>query len=113
MSSYELLELLEWMPDRGAFKTSARGEEYSEEEITWRHIANELARLRATMHAVHGGQQYDPPILLSRKEQIEEAEDAEAAAERREEFFAFADRSTQYAIEAAEADDDALAGVGG
>lgn len=113
MSSYELLELLEWMPDRGAFKTAARGEEYSEEEITWRHIANELARLRATMHAVHGGQQYDPPLLLSRAEQREEADDAEAAAERREEFFAFADRSTQYAIEAAEQDEDDLIEVGG
>lgn len=109
MSSYELLELLEWMPDRGAFKTSVRGGEYSEEEITWRHIANELARLRATMHAVHGGQRYDPPLLLSKHDQREEAEDAEAAEYRREEFFSFADR-TPKAIEAADND---LIEVGG
>lgn len=97
MSSYELLELLEWMPERGAFKTCLRGGEYSEEEITWRHIANELARLRATMHAVHGGQRYDPPTLLTKAEQRAEVEEAEAAEERREEFFVFADRT---AIEA-------------
>lgn len=109
MSSYELLELLEWMPDRGAFKTSVRGEEFSEEEITWRHIANELARLRASFHAVHGGQRYDPPLLLSRKEQREEAEDAEASEERREEFFSFADR-TPKAI-AVKDDDDELSEV--
>ena len=95
MSSYELLELLEWMPDRGAFKSSLRGAEYSEEELTWRHIANELARLRATMHAVHGGQRYDPPLLLSRAQQRDEVEEAEATQERREEFFAFADRTSK------------------
>lgn len=92
MSSYEMLELLEFMPDKGAFKTALRGGEYSEQEITWRHIANELARLRATMHAVHGGQRYDPPTLLTRAEQREEAEDAEEMEERREDFFSFADR---------------------
>jgi hypothetical protein len=95
MISYELLELLEHMPDRGAFKTAYRGGEYSEEEITWRHIANELARLRATMHAVHGGQRYEPPLLLTKAAQIAEAEDAEAAAERREEFFSFATRDLE------------------
>lgn len=67
MSSFELLELLQWMPERGAFKTSARGNEYSEEEHVWRHIANELARLRATMHAVYGGKKYEPPLMLSVK----------------------------------------------
>lgn len=97
MSSYELLELLEFMPERGAFKTAARGGEYSEEELTWRHIANELARLRATMHAVHGGQQYDPPVLSSRAEQIDEFEDAMATAERREDFFGFADHTEEFA----------------
>lgn len=112
MSSYELLELLEYMPDRGAFKTSARGGEYSEEEITWRHIANELARLRATMHAVHGGQRYDPPLLLSKAAQLEELEELEETAERREDFFAFADR-TPLAIEAPSCEDDDVIEVGG
>lgn len=99
MSSYELLELLEYMPDEGAFKRALRGGEYSEQEITWRHIANELARLRATMHAVHGGQKYDPPLLLSKAQVEAEQEDLEATAERREDFFSFADR-TPKAIEA-------------
>jgi len=104
MSSYELLELLEWMPERGAFKSCARGGEYSEEEITWRHIANELARLRATMHAVHGGHRYDPPLLLTKAEQRANEEEAEAAEERREDFFSFVDRSSRD-IEPVEDDD--------
>jgi hypothetical protein len=77
MSSYELLELLEFMDNRGAFKTALRGGEYSDEELTERELFNEVARLRATMHAV----------------QREQVEDAEAAAERREEVFSFADRT--------------------
>ena len=104
MSSYELLELLEWMPERGAFKSCARGGEYSEEEITWRHIANELARLRATMHAVHGGHRYDPLLLLTKVEQRANEEEAEAAEERREDFFSFVDRSSRD-IEPVEDDD--------
>jgi hypothetical protein len=107
MSSYEMLELLEWMPERGAFKTSIRGGEYSEEELTWRHIANELARLRATMHAVHGGKRYDPPVLDSRAGQREKAEELEDTAERREDFFWFADRSqTLGVLETAGLDDE-------
>lgn len=92
MSSYELLELLEWMPERGAFKTCLRGGEYDEDQLTWRHIASELARLRASFHAAHGGQRYDPPVLLTKAQQIDEVEDAEASEERREDFFAFATR---------------------
>lgn len=95
MSSYELLELLEFMPETGAFKSAVRGGEYTEGELVWRHIANELARLRATMHAVHGGKRYDPPTLLSKAAQKAEQADAEAAFERREEFFSFADRTPE------------------
>jgi hypothetical protein len=93
MSSYELLELMEFMDDRGAFKTALRGGEYNDEELTMRELFNEVARLRAPMHAVHGGQRYEPPRLMSKAQQREEIEDAEAAAERREEIFSFADRS--------------------
>lgn len=92
MSSYDLLALLEFMDDEGALKSALRGGEYSEKQNTWRHIANELARLRATMHAVHGGQRYDPPLLLSKADQRAETESAEETAERREDFFSFADR---------------------
>jgi hypothetical protein len=69
-----------------------RGGEYSEARLDIRHLANEVARLRATMHAVHGGQRYDPPTLLSKAQQRAEAESAEETAERREDFFSFADR---------------------
>jgi hypothetical protein len=93
MSSYDLLVLLEFMDDEGALKSALRGGEYSERELTQRHHANETARLRATMHAVHGGQRYEPPTLMSKAEQLDQIEEAEAAAERREEVFTFADRS--------------------
>lgn len=93
MSSYELLELLEFMPEQGAFKTALRGAEYSEDQITWRHIANELARLRATMHAVYGGQRYEPPLLLTKAEQRDRLSELEETAERREDFFSLADRT--------------------
>jgi hypothetical protein len=95
MSSYELLTLLEFMDEDGAFKTAVRGGEYSEDQMTWRHIANEIARLRATMHAVHGGQRYEPPLLLSKAAQQDEIEDAQAAEERREDFFSFATRELE------------------
>lgn len=93
MSSYELLELLEFMPEQGAFKTALRGGEYSEDQITWRHAANEIARLRATMHAVYGGQRYEPPVLLTKAEQRREQAELEETAERREDFFSLADRT--------------------
>jgi hypothetical protein len=110
MSSYELLELLEFVPENDAALSRAlRGGEYSETELTLRHLTNEVARLRATMHAVHGGQRYDPPLLLSKSQQQAEVEDAEAAEERREDFFAFADRSQP---ELTQANDDDLIEVG-
>lgn len=93
MSSFELLDLIEFMDDDGALKTAMRGGEYSEDQLAVRHLANEVARLRATMHAVHGGRKYDPPLLLSKAEQNIEHEDSMAAEQRREDFFSFADRS--------------------
>jgi hypothetical protein len=104
MSSYELLELLEHMPERGAFKTAARGGEYSEEEITLRHLANEVARLRATMHAVYG-QRYDPPLLMTKAEQREQLEDLEETSERREDFFSLVERSSAAKVSEASHDD--------
>ena len=93
MTSYELLELLEYMDEEGALKSALRGGEYSEARSDIRHLANEVARLRATMHAVHGGQSYDPPLLLSRAELKAQAEEAEATTERREDFYGLADRT--------------------
>jgi hypothetical protein len=95
MISYELLELLEFMDDEGAFKTAYRGGEYSEKELTRRRTHNEIALLRSSFHAVHGGQRYEPQLLLSKAQQEAEAESTEAAAERREEFFSFATRELE------------------
>lgn len=95
MSSYELLELLEYMPESGALKKALRSGEYSDDEIIWRHIANELSKLRAITETVHGGKNTTMrtfPTLAELREQVEEAE---AAEERREDFFSFADRSSK------------------
>jgi hypothetical protein len=94
MSSYELLELIEFLPEDGAYRFAARGGEYSERDLAFRHHANETARLRATMHAVHGGQRYEPPILQSIASRIAEAENLERTEEAREDFFGFATRNT-------------------
>ena len=93
MSSYELLELLEYMDDRGAFKRAARGGEWSKEEAIWVHIANEIAKLRATTHVVHGGKDaaYAPMIFMSPSELRELAEKAEEMEDTRESVFQFAD----------------------
>lgn len=93
MGSYELMELLEFMPDDGAFKTAARGGEFTERDQVWRHIATELAKLRATTHAVYGGKQYSPKVFYTMAELQEMIQESEEAEERREEFFQFADRT--------------------
>jgi hypothetical protein len=92
MSSYELLELLEFMNDRGAFKTAARGGEWSKEEAIWTHVANELAKLRATLHVVHGGKEaaYAPMVFLSPSELREMAEKSEEQEGLREAVYSFA-----------------------
>lgn len=95
MSSYEMLELLEFMEPKGAFKTAVRDYEYSEEDQVWRYIATELAKLRATMHAVHGGERYVPKVYMTLAEMRENMVEAEQAEERREEIFQFADRSSR------------------
>lgn len=105
MLSFEFLELVENLPERGAFKTALRGGEYSDEELTFRHLANEVARLRATMHAVHGGQKYTPPTLKSKAELRAELVDAEQSEDRREDFFGFADRTPESSKPYTEADD--------
>lgn len=100
MSSYELLELLEFMPEHGAFKIAARGGEYSEQDQVWRHIANELGKLRAITQTVHSGKATDMRTFPTMAEMREATEDQDAADERREEFFQFADRSSREEIDA-------------
>ena len=90
MSSYELLELLEFMPERGAFKTAARGGEYSGEEKVWAQIANEIAILRSAYLPKVKGEEYGSQIHLSALKLRELAEKAEAQTEVRESFYSFA-----------------------
>lgn len=90
MSSYELLELLEWMPERGAFKTCARGGEFSNDEKIWVQIANEIAVLRAAYVQGVKGEEYGSGMFYSPLKLQEMAEKAQAQAEVREGFYAFA-----------------------
>ena len=92
MSSYELLELLEFMPERGAFKSAARGGEFSGDEKVWAQIANELAVLRAAYVPGVKGEEYGSMIFYSPAKLREMAEKADAQAEVREAFYAFATR---------------------
>lgn len=93
MSSYELLELLEYMPERGAFRTACRDGELCLQDEIARHGVNEIARLRATMHAVHGGAGYSPKLYYSIAELREFQEEQGAAADGREQVYAYATRS--------------------
>ena len=90
MSSYELLELLEFMPERGAFKTAARGGEYSQEEKVWVQIANELAVIRAGLMPKVKGEEYGSQLHYSPLKLQEMIEKADAQTEVRESFYSFA-----------------------
>lgn len=84
MSSYELLELAEFLPEHGAFRTAVRGDSWTETELIAAETHNELARLRAGYHAVNGGHEaaYEPFTFEDASIRREQA--AEAAA--REQF---------------------------
>ena len=93
MSSYELLELLEFMPDGGAFKTATRGDEYSEEEKFLAQIANELLVLRSAYVPGVKAEEYAAQLFLSpaRLRSVFAAEDRQT--EVREDFYSFATRA--------------------
>lgn len=90
MSSYELMELLEFMPETGAFKSAARGGEYSGDQKVWVQIANEIAVLRAAYVQGVKGEEYGSMIFYSPVKLREMADKAEAQAEVRESFYSFA-----------------------
>lgn len=92
MSSYELLELLEFMPERGAFKSAARGGEFSGDEKVWVQIANEMAVLRAGMVPGVKGEEYGSTIIYSQAKLKEMVEKADSQTEVREAFYQFATR---------------------
>lgn len=92
MSSYELLELLEFMPEEGAFKTAARGGEYTHDQKVQVQIANEIAVLRAAYVNGVKGEEYGSMMFYSPLKLRELADKAEAQTEVREGFYAFASR---------------------
>lgn len=96
MSSYELLELMEFLPERGAFKTALRKDEFSEEEQVWRHVANRLSKIESILYVVNTRKASEPlRMFYTMAEMREQLEEAEAAEERREDFFTFADRTPE------------------
>lgn len=95
MSSYELLELLEFMPEDGAFKSAARGGEFSEDKKVWVQIANEMAVLRAGMVSGVKGEEYGSTIFYSPVKLREMAEKSDAQTEVRESFYSFASGGAQ------------------
>lgn len=103
MCSYELLELLEFMPERGAFKTAARGGEFSGDEKIWVQIANEIAVLRAGWVPKVKGEEYGSTIIYSPAKLREMAEKADAQTEVRESFYSFA---TPKGVQKLNTDDD-------
>lgn len=107
MSSYEFLELVDHLPDRGAFRTACRGGELCLEEQMLRYGVNEIARMRATIHTVYGGKRYEPFAFESLAEQRARYEDEMATADGREVMYSYADRTRQWTGANDYADDDA------
>jgi hypothetical protein len=81
MSSFELLELLEFMPDAGRFKTALRGGEPSDDQWAWRQAANEAAVLRLGMlpgsEASEWGSRLFMPASYGREAEQNEADSEE------------------------------------
>lgn len=95
MSSYELLELCEFMDADGAYKTAQRQGEPSERGAAVFATANEVAVLRAGMVPgadgdIYGARFFIPPHLLR-----DMAKQAEANADARTSIYAMADISRQ------------------
>jgi hypothetical protein len=98
MSSYELLELCEFMDADGAYKTAARQGEPSLRMEAVFATANEVAVLRAGMVPgadgdIYGARFFIPPHLL--RDMAVRAQEADAA---RESIYAMADISRQDAV---------------
>ncbi len=80
MSSYELLELVEYLPEAGAYKTAVRGGRMTFDARVQIELFNEIARLRASVHAAAGGKSaaYEP-FEFTDPAELAEQERAEAA----------------------------------
>jgi hypothetical protein len=85
LSSRRLLVLLEFLPEESAFKTAAeRDGGWTLHQLIASETHNELARLRASYHAVHGGEEavYEPhefldPSIDRLREKAAQSEDQE------------------------------------
>lgn len=73
LSSYELLELLEFMPEEGAFKKAARGGRQTRAERVAEEHYNETARIRLSYHIVNGGPKYEPIYCIDPVDELEQA----------------------------------------
>lgn len=104
MSSYELLELLEFMPERGAFKTAVRGGEWTEEQDVWAQIANELAILRAVQAPKVKAEEYGSRLRYSPSKLKQLMDESEQQAEVRESFYSFAARPSVQKLNTSDAD---------
>lgn len=93
MSSYELLELLEFMPERGAFKSAVRGDEYSEEEKFLAQIANEIMVLRSAYVPGVKAEEYGSQVFLSPAKIKDLIAQESRQTEVRDDFYAFATRA--------------------
>jgi hypothetical protein len=88
VSSRKLLTLLEHLPEEAAYKRALRDGGYTQAEWMAAETHNEIARLRASYHAVNGGDDavfepfefLDPRVSKLRAQQeIDELEDHERA----------------------------------
>lgn len=84
MSSRRLLALLEHLPDESAFKQALRDGGFSRAERMAAETHNEVARLRASYHAVNGGADaaYEPfEFVDPRVERLREQHEADELEE--------------------------------
>ena len=92
MCSHELLELCEWMPDEGRFKTALRRGEPSADQWALRQIANETAILRAGMVPDTHSEDWGSRLFLPRSKVQEATDRAAEAEEAREHLYAMIDQ---------------------
>lgn len=87
MSSYELLELVEHLPETGAYKAALRRGGYTVDQAMIAELFNETARFRASYHSAHGSK-YEPPEMTDPAVLVAKAEAEAAHALDREEVEA-------------------------
>lgn len=87
------MALLEFLPEKSAFKTAAeRDGGWTMDRSIAAETHNEMARFRASYHAVHGGEDYEPyepyefvdPLTERLREQAAEAEEREREEDMRD-----------------------------